>query len=56
MDTGKVIMHNALMSLLEKWEQFLDNHAYTGSVIIDLSKAFHSIKYELLVAKLIWSH
>ena len=28
----------ALMALLEKWKQSLDNHGYAGAVIMDLSK------------------
>ena len=42
----------ALMALLEKWKQSLDNHGYAGAVIMDLSKAFDTINYELLIAKL----
>ena len=42
----------ALMALLEKWKQSLDNHGYAGTVIMDLSKAFDTINYELLIAKL----
>ena len=29
----------ALMELLEKWKQSLDNHGYAGAIIMDLSKA-----------------
>ena len=42
----------ALMVLLEKWRNSLDNNGYTGAVIIDLSKAFDTINFELLIAKL----
>ena len=42
----------ALMALLEKWKQSLDNHGYAGSVIMDLSKAFDTINHELLILKL----
>ena len=42
----------ALMALLEKWKKTLDNHGYAGTVIMDLSKAFDTINYELLIAKL----
>ena len=42
----------ALMVLLEKWKQSLDNHGYAGAVIIDLSKAFDTINHELLIEKL----
>ena len=40
------------MALLEKWKQSLDNHGYAGAVIMDLCKAFDTINYELLIAKL----
>lgn len=42
----------ALIPLLEKWKQSLDNHGYAGTVIMDLSKAFDTINHELLIAKL----
>ena len=42
----------ALMVLLEKWKHSLDNHGYAGAVIMDLSKAFDTINFELLIAKL----
>ena len=42
----------ALMALLEKWKQSLDNHGYAGAVIMDLSKAFDTINHELLIAQL----
>ena len=42
----------ALMALLEKWKTFLHIHGYAGAVIMNLSKAFDTIKYELLIAKL----
>ena len=42
----------ALMVLLERWKQSLDNHGYAGAVIMDLSKAFDTINRELLIAKL----
>ena len=40
------------MALLEKWRQSLNNHGYTGAVIMVLSKAFNTINHELLIAKL----
>ena len=42
----------ALISLLEKWKKSLDNQGYVCAVIMDLSKAFDSINYELLIVKL----
>ena len=42
----------ALISFLEKLKKSLDNQGYAGAVIMDLSEAFDSINYELLIAKL----
>ena len=42
----------ALLLLIEKWKTMLDNKGYTGAILMDLSKAFDTINYELLVAKL----
>ena len=42
----------ALMALLEQWRTTLDNQGYAGIVIVDLSKAFDTVNYELLLAKL----
>ena len=37
----------ALLSLIEKWKIMLDNKGYAGAVLMDLSKAFDTINYEL---------
>ena len=42
----------ALLKLMEKWKKSVDNHGYAGAIITDLSKAFDTIKHELLIAKL----
>ena len=42
----------ALLLLIEKWKTMLDNKGYTGAILMDLSKAFDTINYELLIAKL----
>ena len=42
----------ALLSLIEKWKEELDNKAYAGAILMDLSKAFHTINHELLITKL----
>ena len=42
----------ALVSMLEKWKKVLDDKGYAGAILMDLSKAFDTINYELLIAKL----
>ena len=42
----------ALISMLEKWKNTLDIQGYTGAILMDLSKAFDIINYELFLAKL----
>ena len=42
----------ALMSLIENWKRVLDKKCFGGAVLIDLSKAFNTIKHDLLIAKL----
>ena len=42
----------ALLSLLEKWKKTIDNKGFAGGVLMDLSKAFDTLKHELLIAKL----
>ena len=43
---------HALMALIEKWKQSLDNKGYAGGIFMDLSKAFDTINHQLLIAKL----
>ena len=42
----------ALMALVEKLKKSLDERSYSGAVLMDLSKAFDTINYELMIAKL----
>ena len=42
----------ALMSLIENWKRVLDKKGFGGAVLMDLSKAFHPIKHDLITAKL----
>ena len=42
----------ALISLIENWKKSLDKKGYGRAVLTDLSKAFDTIKHELLFAKL----
>ena len=41
----------ALITLIEKWKSSLDQKGYAGAVLMDLSKTFDTINYELLIAK-----
>ena len=42
----------ALISLTESWKKSLDKKGYGGAILMDLSKAFDTIKHDLLLAKL----
>ena len=47
-----VSCQNVLLRLIEQWREYLDNNKLVGTVLMDLSKAFDSLPYDLLVAKL----
>ena len=42
----------ALLSLIERWKNTLDQNGYGGAILMDLSKAFDTIIHDLLIAKL----
>ena len=42
----------ALISVIESWKKSLDKKGYGGAILMDLSKAFDTIKHDLLLAKL----
>ena len=42
----------ALLSLIEHWKKTLDEKGFGGAVLMDLSKAFDTLNYEQLIAKL----
>ena len=41
-----------LIIVLERWKKALDNRKIAGALLADLSKAFHCLNHELLIAKL----
>ena len=43
----------ALLSLIERWKKILDEKAFGGAVLMDLSKTFDTLNHELLIAKLV---
>ena len=42
----------ALLLLIERWKNILDQNGYSGGILMDLSKAFDTINQYLLIAKL----
>ena len=43
---------HSLITMLEKWKSVLDKGDYICCLFMDLSKAFDTINYDLLLAKL----
>ena len=43
---------HAVIKLIESWRESLDSRGYSGAVLMHLLKAFDTINYELLIAKL----
>ena len=41
-----------MLYMIEKWKEIRDNGGYAAAVLMDLSKAFDTINYKLLIAKL----
>ena len=44
--------HTALVWLIEKWTHKPDKNGFAGDILMDLLKAFNTINYDLLTAKL----
>ena len=45
-------VQHCLLSKLDKWKSTLDNRKTFGALLTDLSKAFHCLSHDLLIAKL----
>ena len=45
-------VQHCLLARIEKWHKTLDKEGETGAVLADLSKAFHCIDHNLLIAKI----
>ena len=43
---------HAMLYMIEKWREIRDKGGYAAAVLMDLSKAFDTINYKLLIAKL----
>ena len=43
----------ALLTLNENWRKNLDNKGFGGAVLMNLSKAFDTLNYDLLIVKLL---
>ena len=52
MDSEKNPTQHALFQLLRKMQNWLDDLKYVGMVLMDLSKAYDCIPYDLSLAKL----
>ena len=44
--------NNVLIRLIENWRHALDHNLFTGAVLLDFTKAFDCISYDLLIAQL----
>ena len=44
--------NHILLRLTENWKKSLENETFVGTVLVDLSKAFACLLYDLLVANL----
>ena len=45
------VLNTIFLSLLERWKKTIDKKGFTGGVLMDLSKAFHTLDHELFVMK-----
>ena len=45
-------LQHVLLRLIEEWRKCLDKNKVVGAILMDLSKAFDCLSYDLLIAKL----
>ena len=51
--TGNTVFSSlSVRNLLKNWQKCLDKHGVVGTVLMDLSKAYDCLPYDLLLAKL----
>ena len=50
--TERYNFNNALMRLIGNWRKVGDENFQRGTILMDLSKAFDCIQFDLLIAKL----
>ena len=50
--TEKLITHHALLAVIVKWKNNLDDKSFVGAVFMDLSKTVDTLNHDLLIAKL----
>jgi hypothetical protein len=43
---------SVLLKIVEDWKMALDSKKYTAAILMDLSKPFHCIPHNLILAKL----
>ena len=48
----KITLHNTIFQLITNLQSWLDDGQYAGLILMDLSKAYDCILYDLLLAKL----
>ena len=44
--------NHVLIRLIENWKKALDNNLFTGTALMDLSKAYNCIPHDIIIAKL----